>query len=82
MKTYVAHMPTLLEPLKDLKKNITQRSNKHLAWPNKKLECNHILTLSHWKITKVFNPKKKYYTKKYIKILKKCKIERTDGLIL
>jgi hypothetical protein len=58
MKTYVAHMPTLLEPLKDLKKNITQRSNKHLAWPNKKLECNHILTLSHWKITKVFNPKK------------------------
>jgi hypothetical protein len=32
METDVAHMLTLLEPLKDLKNNIL---HKHLAWPNK-----------------------------------------------
>jgi hypothetical protein len=71
MEIDVVHMPTLLEPLKDLKKYILYKEpNKHLAWPNKKLECNHIIILSHWKISNVFNPKKNLLHKKITSKLK------------
>jgi hypothetical protein len=63
-------LPTSLEPLKDLKKNyIIQRPSSS----EKKIYSN-LITLKDQHITQ------KNYIK--IKILKKCKTERTDGLIL